>query len=263
MMSGARDEPASTIVLCPATGVPPKFYTPFAAAARQRGVLVNVVAYDPHSGLDDWILRQIPNAIGQALRDAPKNHPVFVLGHSIGAQALGFAPVWNEVSGIVRVAASTGYVWRTRRPLLNAFRLLVLMRFAAAIMGHLPAGWSGLGTDLSEAQVKTWAKWCGRPGYCHSEFLPEGERLAIRPPVLDIFSADDPYVTPVTRADLNRFYDFDARTEIELTEPLGHVGFFRRENKLLWVDLFNRLESMISIKNGSDGNAPSFPHQSV
>ena len=95
---------------------------------------------------------------------------------------------------------------------------------------------------LNRDQAFTCARWCGKPGYCHREPLAPAERIVFDRPVLDIFAANDPLVTDKTRADLDRYYRFENRSEIALGYGFGHVGFFHRRNEEYWSSIFDFLE---------------------
>jgi len=122
----AAPQAHASVVIAPAMGVPQAFYRDFAAWLAQRGF--DALTFDyrgighsaPRSlrryraSIDDWIRYDFEAAIGEA-RARAGTAPVFVVGHSLGAQLLALLPSAAEVSARWwrwPVAAATGAAFR-------------------------------------------------------------------------------------------------------------------------------------------------------
>ena len=132
---GRQSNTGKCIIICLTSGVPAKNYTSFAAAAEAKGFDVSILEYEPDKPLQYWITVQIPDAILAARRKF-RDGELYLIGHSLGAQALGISGPWDQLDAIVRVAGSSGCVWQTRRPLKHDFQLLIALRAMALFFGE-------------------------------------------------------------------------------------------------------------------------------
>ncbi|GAB3131433.1 alpha/beta fold hydrolase [Tsukamurella serpentis] len=153
----------TAVVIAPALGVPAGAYRRLVAALEQQGVAAVAVEYDWQTG-DDYAhlyRRQLPDAVARARRQTPG--PVWVLGHSLGAQAavLGGVHGTLEADGLMIVSggvpAASAYPWRDRwKPLAGtAFALVV-----AHLRGGVPAGTAGVGVAVPTRLIDEWTRWC-------------------------------------------------------------------------------------------------------
>ena len=246
--------PKAILLLLPGTAVPSRVYYRFAKSSAKRGFTTVCFNYINRRkqyrsiGNEDWIERQIPEVI-TAVTNYAKELPVFVIGHSLGANAMGFGEAWDKLAGVVRVGATSGYVWWTRRPFYNAFRVYILAPILVMFTGRAPLNWVGMGEMIPRRAALQLARLCGSRGYFHKFRLKAGERLLAKYPVLDLWTSDDPLVTSKTRDDLNRFYEFSDRRELEIEVPekleVGHSGYFLKRSKWIWPRIWEQIEIWI------------------
>lgn len=250
----ARGERVGSIVVASATGVGQQFYRRFAEYASACGFSVLTFDYRgigrsrPASlmGFDvellDWGRRDLAAAI-DAMAD--EGAPVFVVGHSIGGQALGLAPNHERVSGCYTFGTGTGWHgWMT--PLEGAkVRLLwtLVLPPIAAWKGY--AAWSsfGMGEDLPLGVYRKFRRWCNMPRFFFDDPEMAGieETYAkVRTPIVAANALDDYWSLPRSRDAFVFAYRNAPVTRIDLDPrpvgSIGHMGYFRQHAAPLWND---------------------------
>jgi len=257
-LSAARFAPqgeAHAVAVVPAAmGVKQDFYEPFARFLAEQGVAVLTFDYRgmgrsiPHAfrgslrgfraNLFDWAERDY-NAALHAARSWQPEKPLFVVGHSLGAQLPGLVPDNHLIDGIVTVAAGTGY-WRYNAPQLRRivwFMWYVAVPLYTRLFGYFPGKRVRKVGDLPKGVIFQWSRWCRSPHYVIDEQgrpLREGfERLRI--PMLSMSFSDDEMMTARGIDHLHGFYR-NARIERHAIAPadvgaqrIGHFGFFREQ----------------------------------
>lgn len=248
-----------SVVIGGAMGVRQDYYAPFAQWLAGQGWRVTTFDYrgsgdsmpDTPDGtlrgykadLFDWT-RDYEAAIDHAA-DALPGKPLYLLGHSLGAQLPGLINNQGKVSGLLSVAAGSGY-WRENAPQLKRivpYFWFFLVPLATRLCGYFPGKKLRKVGDLPAGVILQWRKWCLNPRYSVGA---EGEAVRLRYaaatfPVLALSITDDELMTLRGTQSLFGLYE-NAPFELQRLAPadlsvrrLGHFGPFRREHEaLLW-----------------------------
>lgn len=147
-----RTGPArASVVIGGAMGVRQAFYGPFAAWLAQQGLRVTTFDYrgqgeslnggmrEVRANLFDWA-RDYDAVIAHAAQALP-GQPLLLLGHSLGAQLPGLLREHARVSGLLSVAAGSGY-WRDNAPRIRRAMPAfwhVLVPLSVRLCGYFPA----------------------------------------------------------------------------------------------------------------------------
>jgi len=201
--------------------------------------------------LFDWA-RDIDAAIDALLARHP-DAPLFVVGHSLGAQLPGLLRHRDRIGGLVSVAAGSGY-WRDNAPQLKRIVLYfwhVLVPVAVAVAGYFPGKRIGKVGDLPRGVVMQWRRWCLHPRY---HIGAEGDAVrrqfaGARFPVVALSITDDELMTERGTHVLIDCYE-NAPRQVQRIAPadvgaqrIGHFGFFRRQFE---PTLWRRLEQLLA-----------------
>lgn len=254
------------LVINSAAGFPREFYLKFANYAAERGYHALVYDYRglgaSHNGstqhsnarMIDWGKLDIPGAFHWLVEKYPEL-PLFTLGHSIGAQFLGFIPNAARASGHVMIATSVAY-WRWEHFPFRYFALFFWKVFGPLMLslyGYVPQGrlWTGL--SLPRGVYLQWRTW----GLRETHFFPDltdSEREQhfgeLKGPVLAYQFEDDPIATRKAAPPLFALYR-SAQTEQRWIHPkdvkkgrIGHHGFFSdRFREPLWSAVLDWLDA--------------------
>jgi predicted alpha/beta hydrolase len=253
------------VVVGGAMGVRQAYYEPFAKWLATQGWRVTTFDYrgsgdsapDSLKGfkadLFDWT-RDYEAAIDHAY-DALPGAPLYLLGHSLGAQLPGMLANQDKVSGLLSIAAGSGY-WRENAPQLRRLILyfwFVLVPIATKLCGYFPGRRLRKVGDLPAGVILQWRKWCLNPRYSVGA---EGEAVRrsyanVRFPVLALSISDDELMTLQGTRSLFALYE-NAPRQIERIQPaelalrrIGHFGPFRAEQETrLWPRMATWLRGM-------------------
>jgi len=258
-------ERRGNVVIGGAMGVRQDYYAPFADWLAQQGWRVTTFDYRGHglslpagrslrevqADLFDWA-RDYEAVIDHADAACP-GLPLYLVGHSLGAQLPGLLGNQHKVRGLLSVAAGSGY-WRENAPQLKRmiwYFWWVLVPLATRLCGYFPGRKLRKVGDLPKGVVLQWRRWCLHPRYSVGA---EGEAVRtryanVRFPVLALSMADDELMTLRGTHSLVGLYE-NARHEIHRIHPadlqvrrIGHFGAFRPE---LATRMWPRMASWLS-----------------
>jgi predicted alpha/beta hydrolase len=252
--------PKAAVLIGPAMGVRQDYYAPFAQWLAEQGYMAMSFDYRgmgdsrPASarhtlrGFDadlyDWA-RDYDAALSALCANAP-GAPLYVVGHSLGAQLPGMLRHRDRIAGLVSIAAGSGY-WRDNAPPLKRIVLYfwhVLVPVATALCGYFPGRRIGKVGDLPRGVVLQWRRWCMNPRYhvgAEGAALRESFSQA-RFPIIALSITDDELMTERGTRVLIDCYE-NAPREVRRIAPvdvqarrIGHFGFFRDQfQTTLWT----------------------------
>ena len=254
-----------TVLIAGAMGVKQDYYAEFAQWLAAQGYAALSFDYRGmgeslpagrslrgfQADLFDWA-RDVDAAIDALLARHP-DAPLYVIGHSLGAQLPGLLRHRDRIAGLVSVAAGSGY-WRDNAPQLKRIVLYfwhVLVPLGVAIAGYFPGKRIGKVGDLPRGVVLQWRRWCMHPRY---HVGAEGEAVralfaAAKFPIVALSITDDELMTERGTRVLIDCYE-NAPRQLQRIAPadvgvqrIGHFGFFRRQFE---PTLWRRLEHLLA-----------------
>lgn len=259
-----------SVVIGGAMGVVQDFYAPFAQWLAAQGWRVTTFDYRGsgrsapagslrgfRADLFDWAGDYA--AVIDRAHAARPDKPLYLLGHSLGAQLPGLLGNQHKVSGLLSVAAGSGY-WRQNAPRLRRIVLFfwfVMVPLATRLCGYFPGRRLRMVGDLPAGVVLQWRRWCLSPRYSVGA---EGEQVrqryaSVRFPVHALSVDDDELMTLPGIRSLVALYE-NAPSEVERIgarelgiSRLGHFGAFRREREAdLWPRLAGSLRGLATMR---------------
>ncbi len=257
--------PKGSVVIGGAMGVRQEFYAPFADWLAGQGWRVTTFDYRGsgdsapatlrgfRADLFDWT-RDYEAAIDAAKAALPEA-PLFLLGHSLGAQLPGFLTNQHHVNGLLSVAAGSGY-WRENAPQLKRivpYFWFVLVPLATKLCGYFPGRKLRKVGDLPAGVIMQWRKWCLNPRYsvgAEGELARQAYARATFP-VMAVSITDDELMTLRGTQSLVSLYE-NAPAQVERVAPqdvsvrrIGHFGAFRGEHETrLWPRMAQWLQGL-------------------
>ena len=237
----------ASVVIGAAMGVRQDFYAAFAAWLARQGFRVTTFDYRGHgyslqgpmravrATISDWVRDY--EAVVAAAKAARPGVPMYLIGHSLGAQLPGLMRDTSAIDGMLGVAAGSGY-WRDTAPRVRRMAPILwglIVPVATWVSGYFPGKRLGVIGDLPAGVIRQWRRWCLNPRYGMGAEGAAAERsyAAVRFPMLSFALADDELMTLRGIEHLAGFYS-QAPTRVETLDPhavgagrIGHFGFFR------------------------------------
>jgi predicted alpha/beta hydrolase len=244
------------VLICPATGVPQRFYLRFAQWLAAQGHEVLVFDYrgigqslhgrlkDCRASLKEWGQQDQVAALDWLLQRTGQPQALLI-GHSAGGQMMGLMPNQHRIAQVVGVATSTGW-FKAMRPGFKwqaRFALRLAVPLAARFKGYGPTSWFGLGEDLPTTVARQWGQWCEAGGYATNAVRgrpDEDFHAQVRMPITVFHATDDDIANPATVADLLRTFP-SAPHRVRRLQPgehglkgIGHIDWFRSSHQAVW-----------------------------
>lgn len=211
-------------------------------ASRPQAMRQSLRGFD--ADLFDWA-DDVDAVLAHLAAQAPAA-PLYVIGHSLGAQLPGMLKHRDRIAGLVSVAAGSGY-WRDNAPPLKRMVLYfwhVLVPLATWAYGYFPGARLKKVGDLPRGVILQWRRWCLNPRYHVGH---EGEALrrqfaAASFPIVALSMTDDELMTERGTRVLIDCYENAPRELLRIapsdanTKRIGHFGFFRAQfEATLWT----------------------------
>ena len=259
----AAAAPARVVVVGSAMGVPRRYYRRYAEYLAGRGSAVLCFDYrgigdaagaaDPAAiTFQDWGRLDLHAALEEAGARFPGS-PVFLTGHSAGAQLAGLTPLGEKLAGFVFVAGP--------RPTLTVdplwYRPFSLLWWCAIVpLGSrgdwFPARKLGFAAmDIPAGVTREWGKWARSSRYLFSPAhgIDTSRYARFTQPLLAWSFADDTYAPPRSTQGLLEEYP-NTRITRRAVRPaevgakaIGHMGFFRDAFRdTLWKETADWME---------------------
>ncbi len=278
-------EPVASVVIGGAMGVPQAYYAAFAGWLAQQGYRVWTFDYRGHGAsrpptprhtlrgyqadLLDWV-RDYEAVVRTAREERPAS-PLYLIGHSLGAQLPGLFEQPERVDGLLSIAAGSGY-WRDNAPQRRRRVLFfwhVMVPLATGVCGYFPGKRLGMVGNLPAGVIRQWRRWCLHPRYSAAEGPEALARYArVRYPVLAWSFSDDEMMTLRGTHNLIKLYS-NALRRVESLQPaeagvrrIGHFGLFRESFRdTLWPRTLAGLRSLAtrqvsSVPERTDNGVP-------
>ncbi len=247
--------PLAVAVIGPALGVRQDFYFDFARYLASRGVDACTFDYRGvgHSAprslrrfratVTEWA-QQDHDAVLQHAHAAGPHAPLFVVGHSLGAQLPALTRTAPAIDAMVAVAGGSGY-WRGLAPALRPLMLAMIRGvapLAIPLAGCFPGSRLRMIGDLPAGVMRQWGRWCMHPEYLVG--VEPGARDAYANARFEILSLSfsDDWMMPGRNIERLHAHFRAARREsrritpAQAGGPVGHMGFFRRRHRdTLWA----------------------------
>ena len=274
--------PEGAVLIGGAMGVRQDYYAGFAEWLATQGFAVMTFDYRgmgdsrtaAHArslrGLDADLFawaRDGDTAIEALCAHAP-DLPLYVIGHSLGAQLPGLLRHRARIAGLLSVAAGSGY-WRDNAPQLRRkvpYFWHVLVPLATALFGYFPGKRIGKVGDLPRGVILQWRRWCMDPRYLIGVegAAVQAQYAQLRCPVVALSITDDELMTERGTQSLVDWYA-GAPRRVERIAPadvkagrIGHFGFFRDQFRAsLWA------RSVALLHGFRLSNIPSIPQETT
>lgn len=262
--TASNKAPHAIAVINAATGVPRRYYQPFANWLAQRGY--RVLSYDyrgiggslhgpileSRATMADWARYDMHAAIDATTR---YGLPLLVIGHSAGGNLLGLVPNLPKVAAILTIGAQNAHwrYWPTPASWLLALVWHLAVPLVISRFGYLPGKLlGGSGQDLPRGVARDWARWARQRGYVFSapEMAPYQGYADYAGPVHVWSVSDDRYAPPAAVAQLARQFSAGITRLLTITpaalglKQIGHFGIFRPQVGVkLWPLLLQTIEA--------------------
>ena len=254
-----------TIVLSSATGVKKEFYTNFASFLVSEGYTVLLFDYRGIGGsapsdlrtmdayMHEWGTKDMNAALHYLVNDMGLSGIIW-LGHSVGAQLVGFSENPQHVTKVISINSALGY-WGYF-PFPMKWLIWILWYFIGPLMikiyGYGVMTKIGWGENLPRNMLMEWRAWCLDKTYfrkCLRQLLRSDKFSKFTIPITAVYMSDDFIANDKTVALMMNFFPNSPQKIMKLSvrehtkDRVGHTGLFRkkfREN--LWPVIMDVIE---------------------
>jgi predicted alpha/beta hydrolase len=250
------------IVVGSATAVPRGFYKRFAEFANKHGVNVLTVDYRGIGGSKHAPLRGFEREyadwskldLAAAVQWCTQRGRTWLVGHSLGAHAIGQLPAPNDLQAAYVCGGGAG--WHGWMPfpenLKVAFLWNVIGPISTRLLGYMPMSRFGGGEDLPMGVYRDWKYWCRFPHYFFDD--PKAKHITdrfadVRIPIAATAATDDLWAPPKSR---DAFFKGFANAKVEHIDispqalgvsNIGHMGYYRSQvGEKLWPQMLQWLQ---------------------
>ncbi|MBP7273982.1 MAG: alpha/beta hydrolase [Saprospiraceae bacterium] len=245
------------IMLAPATGIRRKFYHQFALNLAENGW--GVITYDNNGigdslkgkinesniSLQQWGELDMPNVLNVLKANFPETK-YHLIGHSAGGQLVGLMYNCTSFSSMFNVACSSGSIPNMKFPFRWRAKFFMnwFIPLNNILFGYTNTQWLKMGEPLPKNVAQQWSDWCNASGYVKSAFGKTIHRHwydLINFPSLWLHAIDDDIAVSENVDEMMRVYPNSPSKKLTLNPrdydliDIGHMGFFSKSNKKLWV----------------------------
>lgn len=256
--------PRGTAVISSATCIKKEFYINFATFLTDAGYNVLLFDYRGIGGsapkdlrsarfyMHEWGTHDMNAALNFLVNEKGLTDIVWI-GHSVGAQLVGFVENQKHIKKIIAINAAVGYWKYFPFPMNISVWLLwylispvILQIYGYGVMRKI--GW---GEDLPRNTILEWKKWCTNKDYYRMYLLEklQADRFyQLTIPVTALYTSDDYIANDKTVPLMMKFFP-NAKVDIRkinieryTRDKVGHSGIFRKKFKqTLWPLIVNSL----------------------
>ncbi len=250
------------VIIGSALGVPQRFYKHIAAHLATEGF--EVVTFDylgigesmevscaDECNLLNWGARDLYTVIEFCRQEYPKKE-IHFLGHSISGQLLPFASNAPEIKSACLVASQnvSRTNWTGKDRLILELFWNAILPISNSLFNGMP-GWAyGGNFKIPKKVAHQWSQWA-KTKHGAIRAVQGGAKFYQRMhmPVMLFSIEKDNLLAPIKSVKtLVSNYGSNA-VHRHINEPLGHFGFFRKQNYLHWQGIINFFKS----NNEADG----------
>ncbi len=251
--------PRAVVTIAGGTGIPQRFYRPYAQYLASAGFLALTWDYRgmgesrgrrADGGMTTWAADA--DQVLRWMRKRAADAPIVHVGHSFGGQVLGLMPsASKELASAVLIAAQSGFYghWPMPSRLRMAAMWHGIVPGLVRVFGEVPS-WA-MGEALPADVAREWAEWCRTPGYLTGVVPRERQYFrALHAPILSYAFTDDDYAPGRSIEELLSWYA-NAPITRRVRSPqrlgvrgIGHLGFFRKQHVELWNETLDWIESV-------------------
>lgn len=255
-----------TIVISSATGVKKEFYINFSTYLLSKGYTVLLFDYRGIGGsipcrlqqlnasMHEWGTKDM-NAVLNYLVQQKRTTEIIWVGHSVGAQLIGFLNNHQHIKKVIAVNSALGY-WGYF-PFPVKWLIWGLWFFIGPVMvkvyGYGAMRKIGWGENLTGNMMREWRSWCLSKTYFKQSLLTTMQQdkfYQFTVPITSIYTSDDFIANDTTVPLMMNFFPNAPQKIVKLsvkehtTEKVGHTGIFRKKfSAILWPWLVNVIEN--------------------
>ncbi len=255
-----------TIVISSATGVKKEFYINFANYLIGKGYNVLLFDYRGIGGsipctlknlrasMHEWGTKDM-NAILNHLVQQKGLQDIIWVGHSVGAQLIGFLHNHQHIKKVIAVNSALGY-WGYF-PFPVKWMIWGLWYFIGPAMvkvyGYGAMQKIGWGENLTSNMMREWRSWClSKTYFKHSllTMIQQDKFYQFTVPITSVYTSDDFIANDKTVPLMMKFFPNAPQKIVKLRvkdfthEKVGHTGIFRKKfANELWPLLADVIES--------------------
>jgi predicted alpha/beta hydrolase len=248
---------AGTIVVSSATGVRKEFYINFSQFLVSKGYAVLLYDYRGIGGsapnhlaslksyMHEWGTQDM-NAVLNYLVNEKKRTDITWIGHSVGAQLIGFLDNRQHIRKVIAINAALGH-WRYF-PFPVKWLIWMLWYFVGPLMvkvyGYGTMRKIGWGENLPPNILLEWRKWCLSKTYFRGlllEKLQADKFYHFTTPITSVYISDDFIANDKTVPLMMNFFPNSPQEILKLpvgkytSAKVGHTGIFRKKfRQSLW-----------------------------
>ena len=260
-------ESIGNIVISSATGIKKEFYLNFSKFLIQCEYNVLIYDYRGIGGsapgnlktsaayMHEWGTMDMNAVLNYMVRIKGLTDIIWV-GHSVGAQLIGFLEHRQHIRKVVAISAALGY-WGYF-PFRVKWLIWALWYFIGPLMvkiyGYGAMRKIGWGENLPRNMMKEWREWCLSKTYFTGllrKKLNMDKFYHFTTPITAVYISDDYIANDKTVPLMMKFFPNSPKKILKLhvsdytTDKVGHTGIFRKkfENNL-WPELITIIEKI-------------------
>lgn len=252
------------VILSSATGIKKEFYIKFADRLIASGYNVLLFDYRGIGGsapeclkkstiyMHEWGTKDMNTILGYMVSVFGSENIIWI-GHSVGAQLVGFLRESQHIKRVISINAALGYWGYFPFPMNAMVWILwyIIYPMMIKIYGYGAMRKIGWGENLPINVLKEWREWCINKNYyrqlLRSRLHADNFKNFTRP-ITVVYTSDDYIANDLTVPLMMRFFPNAPMEVMKISvknytnQKVGHTGIFRKRfEDSLWPLLINML----------------------